>query len=134
MYTNVLVDKQTLSGRLHRRLVPMIVWGGGLSRGLGDAVGGRMFFYHVHKLDLFSVLKLRLVIIVKSRRSHLPCRPDSQGRCRKQGAGVGGASSGEAAGRGGEGIGRASSGLAGEGEGRQTPAALLLKASVADRV
>lgn len=35
MYTNVLVDKQTLSGRFHRRLVPMIVWGGGLSRGLG---------------------------------------------------------------------------------------------------
>lgn len=62
-----------------------------------------MFSYHEHKLDLFSVLKLRLVIIVKSRRSHLPCRPDFQGRCRKQGAGVGGASSGEAAGQGAKG-------------------------------
>lgn len=57
----------------------------------------------LHTVDLVSFLKLRLVIIVKSRRSYLSYRLDSKGRCRKQRAGARGVSCGEVAGQEGKG-------------------------------
>lgn len=90
----------------------------------------------LHKLDLFSFLKLRLVIIVKSKRSYLCYGLDSKGRCRKQRAGAGGVSCGEAAGREGKGSAKqilAWLEVAWLGAGRkESPAAFLRKASVTD--
>lgn len=59
-------------------------------------------FCHVHKLDFFSFLKLRLVIRVRSRRSYLPYRLDSE-EVQKAESCAGGACCGEAAGQEGKG-------------------------------
>lgn len=82
MYPKVLIDKQTISGRFHRKLAPVTVekgcpgdWGEGRRETLTFVP--RECFPHVPVLDEFSFLKLRLVISGKSSRSHLPCRPDS---------------------------------------------------------
>lgn len=88
-------------------------------------------FCHVHKLDFFSFLKLRLVIRVRSRRSYLPYRLDSQRRCRKQKAAREGPAVEKLQARRERGL--QSDFWPGWGRGgRQSPAALLRKASVTD--